>query len=153
MPSTSRDLLERPDVFPQLKYAIDLALDAKEKSWGLFRVRCVDGGYQIEIPNMEPLHVQRTSDRQGYKALWGNARKPTVTTRKRRKTIADRKDNRDKLQRTYEVLCQLDSRSAFRQVNQAMAMAIRDRLRATLTAADDDELEPLVLLVEQSGNS
>jgi len=152
MPTTSRDLLERPDVFPQLKHAIELALDAKEKSWGLFRVRCVDGGYQIEIPHMDALHVKRTSDRQGYKAIWGNARKPTVTTRKRRKTVTDRNADRDKVQRTYEVLYQLDSRSAFRQVNQAIAIAIRDRLRATLTANSDDELAPLVLLVEQSGD-
>lgn len=148
----SRDLLERADVFPQLKLAIELALNAKEKSWGYFRVRNIAGMYHIDIPHMELLRVQNTSDKQGFKAFWGNAHKPTVTTRKRRKVITDRKTNRDLVQRTYEVLYQVDSRSAFRQVNYLIATTIRDQLRATLKATADDELEPLVLLVEQSGD-
>ncbi|TAF51202.1 MAG: hypothetical protein EAZ61_11185 [Oscillatoriales cyanobacterium] len=146
----SRDLLERADVFPQLKLAIELALNAKEKNWGYFRVRRIDGVYHLDIPYMELLRVQNTSDKQGFKAFWGNAHKPTITTRKRRKVITDRKTNRDLVQRTYEVL--YHSRSAFRQANYLIATTIRDQLRATLTAADENELEPLVLLLEQSGD-
>jgi hypothetical protein len=152
MAIASRDLLERLDVFPQLKLAIELALNSKEKSWGYFRVRKIAGMYHLDIPYMELLRVQKTSDRQGFKAFWGNAHKPTITTRKRRKVITDRKTNRDLVQRTYEVLYQVDSRSAFRQANYLIATTIRDQLRATLKATSEDELEPLVLLVEQSGD-
>jgi hypothetical protein len=148
----SRDLLERADIFPQLKLAIELALNAKEKTWGYFRVRRIGGIYHLDIPHMELLRVQNTSDKQGFKAFWGNAHKPTITTRKRRKVITDRKTNRELVQRTYEVLYQVDSRSAFRQANYLIATIIRDQLRATLSAADEDELEPLVLLLEQSGD-
>jgi len=150
--STTIESIEHENQFALLKLALATAMDAKEKHWGYFHIRRQETNYFIEIPYMETLRLQKTSDRQGFKAYWGNAHKPAVTTRKRRKTIINRQRQEEKTQRIYEVLYQLDSRSGFRQANLLIAIAIRDRLRATISAESEDELEPLILLSEQVGD-
>ncbi|MDC0834078.1 hypothetical protein POG22_13840 [Geitlerinema sp. CS-897] len=144
-----REALDRPEVLLQLKLALSRALNREEKNWGYFKtVRGSDGNFHLDIPSLPSLKFVQNPDRYIYKLYWGRAEKPSVYTRKKKKTVTHPKTRQDKIQRTYEVLFLPDGRSSVRTINRLLATEIRDRIAAHVSAQSDDELEPLVLLTE-----
>ncbi|MFP4220744.1 MAG: hypothetical protein ACLFQ7_09800 [Phormidium sp.] len=143
------DTLQNDDVLMQLKLAINRAVARQEKHWGYFQIhRLEDGSMSLDIPSLPQIRCVANLDRDIYKLYWGRAEKPAVYTRKKKKTITDPKTRQTQVQRVYEVLYQLDGRSSVRKINRIMAQTIRDRITDHVSAQDDHELQPLVLMTE-----